>query len=287
MALAVRLVASVGGFMKNLMFAMALTLTGCSTQRAATSPQCRPADLTINATLWMQTSAEYQAVTREVYAMALDRLDAALADTTWTAATEQPAVDPSLPPAIILDIDETVLATFGHQTRLIREKREYSTAEWHEWAMHDASHAIEAAHDFLLAAQRRGIAIFYITNRLASEEPPLRATLARLGFPLTSDNLIARGARPEWESSDKTPRRAFVASRYRVLMLFGDDLNDFTAARGKSLAERDAIVRAHTNDWGRKWFALPNPVYGSWEGAITGDTTGCEQLRRKLESLGE
>ncbi len=267
--------------MKNAILVLALVLTGCATQQAVTSP-CRTADTTINATLWMQTSAEYQAITREVYATALRTLDEALADKTWSAATEQPVVDPSLPPAIILDIDETILDTSGHQAKLIREQREYSPAEWHEWAMHDASRAIEAAHDFVLAVQQRGIAIFYITNRIQSEEAPLRATLARLGFPLTGDNVITRAAR---DSTDKTPRRAFVASRYRVLMLFGDDLNDFTLARGKSLAEREAIVRAHEADWGRKWFALPNPVYGSWETAVAGATTGCDQVKRKIEAL--
>jgi 5'-nucleotidase (lipoprotein e(P4) family) len=273
--------------MKNAILALVVTLAACATQQPIAPSQPCPADNTINATLWMQTSAEYQAVTREVYATALHTLDEALADKTWTAATEQPAVDPSLPPAIILDIDETILDTSAHQAKLIREKREYSEAGWHEWAMHDASQPIAAAHDFLIDVQRRGIAIFYVTNRLKSEEEPLRATLARLGFPLTSDNVITRGARPEWESSDKTPRRAFVASRHRVLMLFGDDLNDFTSARSKSLAERDAIVRAHATDWGRKWFALPNPVYGSWEGAITRGATGCDQAELKIDALRE
>src|SRR6266536_5805560 len=112
--------------MKKAIIVLALVLTGCATQQAgigtaagASSP-CHPADNAVNATLWMQTSAEYQAVTREVYATALHTLDEALTDKTWTAAIEQPAVDPSLPPAIVLDIDETILDTSGHEARLIR-----------------------------------------------------------------------------------------------------------------------------------------------------------------------
>src|SRR5713226_3014442 len=112
--------------MKNAIIVLAFTLTACATQ----SSPCRTADSAINATLWMQTSAEHQAITREVYATALRTLDDALSDKTWTAATEQTAVDPSLPPAIILDIDETILDTSRHQAKLIREKREYSPAEW-------------------------------------------------------------------------------------------------------------------------------------------------------------
>ena len=233
----------------------------------------------------MQTAAEYKAITREVYNAAAKTLDDALADTAWTAATEQGALTAPLPPAVILDLDETVLDTSAHQTSLIREGLGYTEEHWHEYAMHDASMRIDAARDFLLIAQRRGVAVYYVTNRLQSEVEPLRASLTRLGLPLTADNLLVRGAREEWKSSDKTPRRAFVASTHRVIMLFGDDLNDFAPARGKSLAERDEIVRAHAADWGRKWYVLPNPVYGSWETTILGDSKGCDQIKRKIDTL--
>ena len=271
--------------MRKITFAFAFTLAACASGPATQQEQCRPSDTTINATLWMQTSAEYKAITREVYGTADRTLDEAIGDKSWTAATEQTTVDASMPPAVILDLDETVLDTSNHQTQLIRAGLPYTEEHWHEWAMHDASNIIEPARDFLLDAQKRGVAIFYVTNRLQSEVEPLRATLTRLGLPLTSDNLLERGAREEWKSSDKTPRRAFVASRYRVIMLFGDDLNDFAAANGKSLADRDAIVQAHASDWGRKWYALPNPVYGSWERAVNGNAQGCDQVTKKIETL--
>ncbi len=268
--------------MKKTILILALLSAACATQQPCT--MARPS---LNATLWMQTSAEYQAVTREVYSTALRTLDEAAADKSWTAATEQKSVDPSMPPAIILDLDETILDTSGHQVKLIRSGETYSEPGWHEWAMNDKSRAIEAAHDFLLEVQKRGVAIFYITNRLKSEEEPLRASLARLGFPLAADNLITKGARPDWDSSDKSARRAWVASKYRVIMLFGDDLNDFANAKGKTLEQRDAIVREHANDWGRKWFALPNPVYGSWEQTLLNGAKGCDQIKRKMEMLKE
>jgi len=271
--------------MRKLIFALALPLAACATAPQPASPPCRVSDATINATLWMQTSAEYKAITREIYETADRNLDAAIADKSWTAATEQKSVDASMPPAIILDLDETVIDTSGHQTQLIRENLEYSEEHWHNWAMHDASNAIEAAKDFLLDAQKKGVAIFYVTNRRNTEEEPLRATLSRIGVPLTADNVLTRGAREEWKSSDKSPRRAFVATKYRVIMLFGDDLNDFAPANGKSLAERDAIVASHANDWGTKWYAIPNPVYGSWERAVTGDTKGCDQVKKKIDTL--
>ena len=51
------------------------------------------------------------------YALARVRLDQALADPNWTAlvAKEQSGAYQSLPPAVILDVDETVLDNSGYQ----------------------------------------------------------------------------------------------------------------------------------------------------------------------------
>lgn len=282
--------------MRKSLLPLVLLLAACATMpapapapapatSAAAADNCHLPYATVNATLWMQTSAEYDALTRQAYETADRTLAAAIADPSWTAAAEQSAMNASMPPAIILDLDETVLDTSGHQALEIQTNETYTEAGWHEWAAHDQSRVIAAARDFLLDAQKKGVNIFYVTNRDADLEPPLRATLTRLGVPLTAGNILLRGQRPEWKTSDKSPRRAFVASKYRVLMLFGDDLNDFAYATGKSLAERNAIVAAHANDWGRKWFILPNPVYGSWEGAASRGKTPCEQLQNKINAL--
>lgn len=251
---------------------------------AAAADNCNLPYASIGATLWMQTSAEYSAITREVYETADRTLDAAIADPTWTAAAEQKSTDASMKPAIILDLDETVLDTSGHQALEVQTNTPYTEEGWHDWAAHDQSLVIEAAKDFLLDAQKKGVQIFYVTNRDADLEQPLRASLTRLGVPLSQDNLLMRGQRPEWKS-DKSSRRAFIAQKYRIIMLFGDDLNDFAYATGKSRQDRDAIVAAHSGDWGRKWFILPNPVYGSWERAASGGKTPCEQMKNKIDAL--
>jgi len=139
-------------------------------------------------------------------------------------------------------------------------------------------------------AKRRGVAVYYVTNRRKSEEESLRTTLVQGHFPLetSEDNVLTRDDKPEWSSSDKTARREFVAKTHRVVMLFGDDLNDFIAANGKTLAERDKLARQYGDKWGRQWFILPNPIYGSWERSMLGDTAGlddCAQLQRKIGTI--
>jgi acid phosphatase len=130
---------------------------------------------------------------------------------------------------------------------------------------------------------------FYVTNRDMDEEPGTRANLERLRFPLEPnvDTLLQRGENG-WKTSDKSPRRAFVASRYRVLLLLGDDLNDFTTTSGKTIAERNEIITRTKNWWGTRWFILPNPMYGSWETAALGsEGTECEKIQRRIEALRE
>jgi acid phosphatase len=49
--------------------------------------------------------------------------------------------------------------------------------------------------------------------------------------------------------------------------------------------ERAATAGGHEAWWGRRWFVLPNPMYGSWERALLGFESGlpdAQSLSRKL-----
>ncbi|MGZ8710662.1 MAG: HAD family acid phosphatase, partial [Thermoanaerobaculia bacterium] len=88
------------------------------------------------------------------------------------------------------------------------------------------------------------------------------------------------------KNSDKSPRRKEVADRYRVLLLAGDDLNDFANVRRAPWQEREDLITKTKDWWGTRWFMLPNPMYGSWEHAAIGSGgTPCEQIERKIRAL--
>jgi len=164
----------------------------------------------------------------------------------------------------------------------------YDDQSWDAWVAEASGDAVPGATVFLAHAKDRGVTVFYITNRDADEEAGTRQRIANLGFPLDPnlDTVLTRGEREEWKSSDKSARRAYVAASYRVLLLAGDDLNDFANARDKSAADRYQIVEDRQSWWGTKWFMLPNPMYGSWERPITGGTgSPCEQLQKKIDAL--
>jgi acid phosphatase len=283
--------------MKPLFAALlALAASGCATRHtpppaaappavAATAP-CNPALALVNGVLWTQSSAEHDAATLGIYASARQALDAALDDPSWIGSDEETVNDSAQPPAIVLDLDETAIDNTPNEVRAIRLGKTFDTPSWKQWVSEAAATAVPGAAEFLAYAKSRGVTPFYVTNRDADEEPGTRRTLEKLGYPLSDDpdNLLLRGKRPEW-GSDKTSRRAYVAASYRVLLLLGDDLNDFVLARDQTLAERDAIVASHATWWGTRWFMLPNPMYGSWERAAGATGTPCEQLQKKVDAL--
>lgn len=223
---------------------------------------------TLQATLWVQNAVEYDALTRMAYQTAETHLDKALAEKTWTASVEQEDQKvESLPPAIVLDIDETVLDNSPFQARMIALNSGYDPVAWEKWVLEGNAEAVPGAVELTNAAHDMGITVFYLSNREANTEEATRTNLQELGFPLSEDTdvVLLKNEQANWTSA-KIERRKVIASEYRILMLFGDDFNDFLPAKGMTKAERDELLDQYRSNFGVKWFVLPNPVYGSWTG---------------------
>ena len=268
---------------ESVLLAVALTAlsAGC-----ASAPSSRP---NLDATLWVQTAAEYDAVARSVYVAALAQLPALLADSARSAALEQVADFSALPPAVILDVDETVLDNSPYQARLLVSGESYSSDSWADWVDERIAEAVPGALEFTTGAAALGITVFYVTNRRAHQEQATRDNLDALGFPLRNDVdvILMRGEQPDW-NSPKSGRRRVVAGTHRVLMLVGDDLNDFVDVDGLTVAGRNEVARGYSEYWGQRWRMLPNPTYGSWERALFDSDFGLEpseRTDRKAEHL--
>lgn len=267
--------------------AAALVLFGAQAMADEAPP---PHDL-LNAVLWMQRSVEYKANSEGAFALARMRLDEALADRNWTAApAEQTGAYQDLPPAIILDLDETALDNSNYQAWLVKANRTFEQKTWTEFVKTETSAAIPGAVSFAKYAASRSVKIFYISNRLAEgEEAPTRELARKLGFPDGGnvDVFLTVRKKPDWGSA-KGPRRAHVAKDYRVLLNLGDNLADFVDEYRGSEADRTKVWETNHDRWGREWIMLANPAYGSFEAASFGfdyKKTPGEQRKAKLESL--
>ena len=244
----------------------------------------------LNAVLWDQSAVEAQAVMSQAYVLARIRLDEALADKGWTADPSVQAGDfAEKPPAVVLDVDDTVLNTSQYQAWNVTAGTSFSPQTWTPYVNSKIDFAIPGAVEFTQYAASKGAKVFYVTNRTKEEEPATAERLKELGFAMGDnvDTLLTAKEQEDWGSA-KSTRRAFIAKDYRLLLLIGDNLGDFTDAYKGSIAERQKVFEDNKAHWGKDWIALPNPTYGSWESAAYGHdfkTAPEVQRQKKLEAL--
>ena len=232
----------------------------------------------LDAVLWVQTSAEYDAIARQTFRAARAAVGDALVDSQWSASTEQQEIFKykngvtldQLPPAVVLDVDETVLDNSRYQVSLIESGGEYSRDGWKAYVEKKVSTPIPGAVEFVKACRTAGVTVIYVTNREHEVESATRENLIEHGLMEKDDPdlIFTKHEKEAWTSNKKT-RREELARKYRILLLLGDDLNDFIATdyHGSSDVRRKAGDKY--KDWfGERWFILPNPNYGGWEQSL-------------------
>ncbi len=242
-----------------------------------------PADDRRHAIGWVRHSSEYQALCTMVFTAARARLEpiiaAARADhlRDWSAmpADEFLGNDGGQPPAVIFDLDETLLDNSAYELRQMLAGASYDDSTWLAWSGEARARAIPGAVEFTRWLDLRGVRVYYISNRSQIERDATLANLRALGFPVDGDggNLLLRDDAAGF-GRDKVSRRQLVDREHRVIAQFGDNLGDFLGGVLADDATRRARVSPYQSWWGERWFVLPNPMYGSWLEAIRADCGG-------------
>ena len=242
----------------------------------AQTPAPSTADDNLNAVVWMQTSAEYKAVSETVYRAAADRLDDAIAEKNWDALVpgerDNAGKTAALPPAVIMDVDETVLDNSPYQARLVKNGKEYDEVTWDQWVSEKKAKPLPGVVDFAKAAAAKGVTLLYLSNRAEHLQAATLENLRAVGLPVKDESVfLGLGTFVkdcEQNGSEKNCRRRLAGQQYRVLMQFGDQLGDFAEIVANT-PEGRATLLAEYDDWfGERWWMLPNPTYGSWEPAL-------------------
>ena len=236
-----------------LMFTVLLATTGlCAAQEKRADNE-----YTTGSVLWQQSSGEARALYIQGYKLARIMLDR---DFRVNGRNRRPR-------AVVVDVDETIIDNSRFQAELIKAGQPYSSAGWTDWCKREEATALPGALEFLRYANSRGVRVFYVTNRRANEWQCTAENLRKLGFPrVTNETLLVR---TDEKSSSKEPRREAIGKRHRIVLLAGDNLNDFSDVfERKSNEERSATVDRLKNEIGTRFIVLPNPMYGDWEGAV-------------------
>jgi 5'-nucleotidase (lipoprotein e(P4) family) len=209
------------------------------------------------AVLWMQSSGERAALSYQAFTLGRMMLDRDLRTNHGKKRR-----------AVVVDVDETIIDNSRYQAGLIKNRQNFNDQTWLEWINRAQATAIPGAVDFLKYASSRGVRVFYITNRKAAEKEGTAANLQKLGFPNVNDETLL--VRTDTQSSSKEPRRQSVSAKYRVVLLMGDNLNDFSDAfeNAKTVNARMSVTDQNRARFGSTFIVLPNPMYGDWESAI-------------------
>ncbi len=236
-------------------------------QQAVPAPKA-DLDYQTGATLYMQKAAEFRAVAYQAFNLARWQLDA---DLDKKNVRRLPKSERKMPRAIIVDIDETVLDNSPAQAAGIRSGIAFNLPEWYSWSKMQKAKAIPGAVEFLNYAVSKGVKVFYISNRDEVQKPDTIENLKKAGFKdISAENVLLRQKDASGNNiSTKTPRREFVGQKYRIVLVMGDNLDDFSDVfERKSVVDRFAEVDRIKNEWGKRWIVLPNAMYGTWENAI-------------------
>jgi acid phosphatase len=167
-----------------------------------------------------------------------------------------------------MDIDETVLDNSRYNARIIGQYGEYSQETFTKWCEESAASAIPGAKTFIDHAVARDVTVIYYSRRIEQLRDCTTRNLLALGFPLPDQKyLLLNDKQP---ATSKAHLRRELATRFRILLLVGDDLEDFVAGSKADPASRRDLADEYAERWGRQWIILPNPMYGTWETSLYG-----------------
>ncbi len=262
----------------SIILFVSILFYSCGSSKVATSTDPYDKALSeqgIGSALWYQTSAEMRAAYYQAYQYGRLILEKKLALQRYDN------------PAIVFDIDETLLDNSPYQAWLIHNGKVYTSSTWKEWTDKARAEALPGALEFVGFVRSKGIDVFYISNRKTTEQESTMENLRNLGFPqVTDEHVLLRSS-----SSDKTERREKVLDTHDVLLYVGDNLTDFNQvfdARGADYGK--GLVDQYRQELLNSFVMLPNPMYGEWERAILKNQTGLsseEQSERRKAALKE
>jgi 5'-nucleotidase (lipoprotein e(P4) family) len=239
-----------------LIFLLAAAACTPSTKLSTSAPVIPSQVHLLQSTLFVQQAAEYDALCYQAYEVARQRLLNII-----NSGVEKPAV--------VLDLDETVLDNSPYTAWQITSNQTFTPETWAKWVDLAEAEAVPGAAAFLHFADSLGAAIFYISNRDENQLDATILNMKKLRLPQsTPSQFLLKQA-----TSDKSSRREAVKSRgHDIVMLIGDNLGDFSEKWDKpaTTEDRKSDVSAQRSAFGNTFIVLPNPVYGTWEGAMQG-----------------
>jgi 5'-nucleotidase (lipoprotein e(P4) family) len=221
-----------------------------------------PSNLLTSAVAWKQTAAEFEALYYQGFNVARSQLDRAL----------QAHKKGDRPLAIISDVDDTVLSSNSYWGYMVNADKEFfDDNAWDKWVADNGPVAPPGAVDFLNYAKSKGVEVFYVTSRDQGEKTfeYALANLRKNNLPFADEEHLTVYR----DSSNKEPRQTEIAQAFDVVVMLGDNLNDFKRKYYVAdVQQRKNLMAEDKQQFGRKFILFPNPTDGHWLKAVFGDS---------------
>jgi len=220
---------------------------------------------------WVRGSVEAAALYVQTYRLASDELAKQRGSKETSCAASR-----SEPWGVVLDVDETVLDNSAWRVELAQRGQTYSEERWNAWARTQRATALPGAEQFIRGVKELCGHVVLVTSRSEGICDATRSNLQAQG--LVHDAVIcARGGKSKQQSFTEigTGTAARGLAALEIVAFVGDNIQDFpewTQTSCKSLAELE-------RDFGKKYFLLPNPIYGSWERVVRARPSACTLSR--------
>ena len=211
---------------------------------------------------WSNTAAEFGALCHQAFNLARLRVDEAIKKHAKSGR----------PLAVLTDVDNTIVHAASYWSFLISEGIDFFDDEtWDRWIPENLMTLVPGALEFLRYCECKGVEVFYVTNRNQGPETYTYALkqLQYLDLPCADpEHLIVFR-----ESSDKTSARENINKSHELILLLGDNLNDFKRDYYVAdVEERRALMERDRAEIGEKFIILPNATDGHWVRAIFGES---------------
>lgn len=214
------------------------------------------------AVAWKQTAAEHAALYHQGFNIAKMRVEEAI---SIRSNFDKPL-------AIISDVDETLLLSNSYWGYMVASGNDFfSDIEWDAWVEEDLFTPSPGSLEFAEFCRQNDVDIFFVTNRDQGESTVdlARRNLQTAGFGLIeSDRLIVLR-----NSSNKEIIQKQIMQDYEVVVLLGDNLNDFSRDYYTlDVEQRRSLANEKRKVFGTRNIIFPNPTDGHWLRAIFGDS---------------
>lgn len=232
-----------------LPYFLAALLSACASAPPSAVSQRAPA--LPAAVAWTRRSAEHRAIVLQTFHLAAERLTdlvRGMVPQTW---------------AVILDVDESVLDNSADEEARFNKGIAYTDSAWAVFVKTEMSTAMPGAAEFLARTHALGGRAVIVSSRADSLCNATRSNLRKQRLDV--DLVLCKGTFTE----DKNPRFRAIQEgtaapgwpALRVVMWLGDNIQDFPDMTQSVRMLPDSAY----HHFGRDYFIMPNPMYGSWE----------------------